>query len=112
MKRSDPKQENVNSHRLVMIFRHGAVRYVPGDNGENIIEWARRNKQSTGMADGVVPLITQLRTKLPSVQFGHPTNIREGECNSRSFLVSEYAHRADRSGINGNITVGSDSIVV
>jgi hypothetical protein len=53
-----PKKENVNSHHLVMIFRHGAVRYVSGDNGEHIIEWARRNKQSTGMADGLVPLIT------------------------------------------------------
>ena len=87
-----PKKENVNSHRLVMIFRHGAVHYVPGDNGENIIEWARRNKQSTVLEDvwDAVPLITQLRTKLPSVQFGHPTNIREGECNRRSFLFSEW----------------------
>ena len=107
-----PKKENVNSHRLVMIFRHGAVHYVPGDNGENIIEWARRNKQSSGMADGVVPLIKQLRTKLPSVQFGHPTNIREGECKSRHFLFSEFTHRADQRGNNGNITVGSDSIIV
>jgi hypothetical protein len=109
-----PKKENVNSHRLVMIFRHGDVRYVPGDNGENIIEWARRNKQSTVLEDvwDAVPLITQLRIKLPSVQFGHPTNIREGECKSRHFLFSEYAHRADQRGINGKITVGSDSIVV
>jgi hypothetical protein len=107
-----PKKEKVNSHRLVMIFRHGKVRCVPVDNGENVIEWARRNKQSTVMEDGVVPLITQLRTNLPSVQFGHPTNIKEGQCKSRSFLFSERAHRADRRGINGNITVGSDSIVV
>ena len=107
-----PKKENVNSHRLVMIFRHGKVRCVPVDNGENVIEWARRNKQSTVMEDGVVPLITQLQTNLPSVQFGHPTNIKEGQCKSRSFLFSERAHRADRRGINGNITVGSDSIVV
>jgi hypothetical protein len=107
-----PKKKNVNSHRFVMIFRHGDVRYVPIDKGENINEWARRNKQSTGMEDGVVPFITQLRTNLPSVQFGHPTNIKEGQCKSRRFLFSEYAHRADRRGINGNIKVGSDSIIV
>ncbi len=36
----------------------------------------------------------------------------EGSRYSRRFLYSSYGHRADQRGVNGNIQLGADSIVV
>ena len=47
-----------------------------------------------------------------SINFGHNPNILEGSTYSRRYLFSTHAHRSDQRGVNGNVLVGSDSIVV
>jgi len=113
-----PKKEGNKSHRLVLIFRHGDEASVANDSGVPITEMAERRKLCLQMPapdaknDNLISVLSQLRFKLPCVAFGHPQGVLEGSLHSRLQLYSIYAHRSDRRGVNGNIQLGSDSIIV
>jgi len=106
-----PKKLKSNSHRFVLIFRHGNTGFVPQDSGVSVLKKGG-DESISGEEWNVVSAITKLRPKTETVVFGHPTNVSMGECYSRRFLWSTFSHRADQRGINGNIKDGSDSIVV
>jgi alkylated DNA repair dioxygenase AlkB len=98
-----PKRVKDNSHRFVLIFRHGRVGFVPQDSGEKVL---------INEDEDVCSAINKLRPKVDTILFGHPSLIQEGDSYPRRHLWTSYAHRADQRGINGNIRDGSDSIVV
>jgi alkylated DNA repair dioxygenase AlkB len=98
-----PKRVKDNSHRFVLIFRHGRVGFVPQDSGEKVL---------INDDEDVCSAINKLRPKVDTILFGHPSLIQEGDTHPRRHLWTSYAHRADQRGINGNIRDGSDSIVV
>ena len=98
-----PKRVKDNSHRFVLIFRHGRVGFVPQDSGEKVL---------INEDEDVCSAISKLRPKVDTILFGHPSLIQEGDTYPRRHLWTSYAHRSDQRGINGNIRDGSDSIVV
>ena len=107
-----PKKQKTNSHRFVLIFRHGETGFVQQDSGVSVL---KNNNDGSSIGDdewNVVSAITKLRPKTETVSFGHPTNVSVGECYSRRYLWTTFAHRSDQKGVNGNIKDGADSIVV
>ena len=103
-----PKKKKMKSHRFVLIFRHGCVASVPEDSGETVVEMAQRlsSKKDNSRTHilprpllqkewDLIPLLSQLRVKLPTVSFGHPMDdVAEGDdCLGRRFLFSVSAHR-------------------
>ena len=100
-----PKRRDNNSHRFVLIFRHGRTTPVYEDSGKAICK--------PGVDyESLVSLISQVRVKPPLVSFGHIEGVSEGMLFSRRCLYSNNAHRADQRGINGNLNIGADSIIV
>lgn len=74
-----PKKLKHDSHRLVLIFRHGNVTSVPQDSGVPLLK-------KGGVEEwNLVSAITKLRPKLDTVSFGH-CNVREGESYSRRMV--------------------------
>ena len=105
-----PKKKDGKSHRFVLIFRHGDEAAVPQDSGTAITEMATATSEADN--ENLLSFLSRLRVKPPLVAFGHPEGVLEGHCYSRRFLYSIGAHRADQRGVNGNVNLGSDSIVV
>lgn len=99
-----------------MILRHGDTAPVLEDSGRAIVEIAEKKKiilpEIGGGVGNLFSLFSQLRVKQPSVNFGHPEGVLEGSCYSRRHLYAMNAHRADQRGVNGNVLLGCDSIVV
>jgi alkylated DNA repair dioxygenase AlkB len=93
-----PKKLKNNSHRFVLIFRHGNTLFVPQDSGVSVL-----NNNSVGSNSGeewnLVSAISKLRPKTCTTNFGHPTDVIVGECYSRRFLWTTFAHRSDQRGI-------------
>ena len=93
-----PKKLKNNSHRFVLIFREGDTLFVPQDSGMSVLK-NNSDGTSSGEEWNVVSAITKLRPKTDTTNFGHPTNVSVGECYSRRFLWTTFAHRADQKGI-------------
>ena len=101
-----PKKKKNKSHRFVLIFRHGNAASVPEDSGVTIVEMAEKwsppkngvKKQfsllpSSGKDWCILPWLSCLRVKVPSVVFGHPVLVEGEDCLSRHLLYSTSAHR-------------------
>ena len=81
---------------------HGSTVAVNEDSGKAICKPGVDH-------ESLVSLISQVP---PVVSFGHPKGVFEGMFYSRRYLYSNDAHRAATRGINGNLNIGADSIIV
>mmetsp|Transcript_17096 Transcript_17096/g.24178 ORF Transcript_17096/g.24178 Transcript_17096/m.24178 type:complete len:362 (-) Transcript_17096:674-1759(-) len=104
-----PKKPKIKSPRLVITFRSGKSVSIANDTGCSLAGWHTSRLPPNTLSH----LKSPIQNELGNIRFGHPIPcMREGGLFSRAFLYSSYAHRSDMRGVNGNIKMGCDSIVV
>eukprot|EP00804_Cyclotella_cryptica_P011375 CCRYP_016037-RA/>CCRYP_016037-RA protein AED:0.06 eAED:0.06 QI:353/1/1/1/1/1/10/132/1126 len=117
-----PKKAANASHRFAIVLRNGDVGDVSQDSGQEVINMSPPQHFASHVENQIqyppnqeldlVTLMKRVRYKHPTVTFGQAECLEEGKCYNRRYLYSIYAHRTDQRGVNGNQTMGSDSIVV
>jgi len=117
-----PKKSKNTSHRFAIVLRNGEEGNVIEDSGVEIIKMSPPTHFSTQRLNQIqyapnteldtISLMKKIRYKHAPVTFGPAECLEEGNCYDRRHLYKTFAHRTDQKGINGNKTIGSDSIVV
>lgn len=93
LKLNGKNKRSNGGQRIVLVFRHGDSLTTIVDNGK------------------IATLGSRLRKRHP-VQFGAIDGVEEGHSYFQGDLVSKYAHRSGRRGVNGSIHTGCDAIII